>query len=96
MSAKFPRGGGSKPILSHPSISICSQDIEWIRNSDINQGHNSVTNLQKMTANNPNLDLVNINFYILKPISNRSVFKLIISDQTQKNIVMKFAYTCAF
>ena len=23
MSAKFPRGGGSKPILSHPSISFC-------------------------------------------------------------------------
>ena len=25
------------------------------------KGHKSVTNLQKMTANNPNLDLVNMN-----------------------------------
>ena len=31
------------------------------RNSDIN--HNSVINLQKLTHNNPNLDLVNINAY---------------------------------
>ena len=28
------------------------------------KGHNSVTNLQKMTGNNPNLDLVNINAHI--------------------------------
>ena len=27
------------------------------------KGHNSVTNLRKMTANNPNLDIVNINSY---------------------------------
>ena len=27
------------------------------------KGHNSVTNLQKMTGNNPNLDLLNINAY---------------------------------
>ena len=27
-------------------------------------GHNSVTNLHKMSGNNPNLDLVNINAYI--------------------------------
>ena len=28
------------------------------------KGYNSVTNLRKMTANNPNLDLDNINSYI--------------------------------
>ena len=27
------------------------------------KGHNSVINLQKLTCNNPNLDLVNINAY---------------------------------
>ena len=27
------------------------------------KGHNSVTNLRKMTGNNPNLDLVHINAY---------------------------------
>ena len=27
------------------------------------KGHNSVTNKQNMTGNNPNLDLVNINAY---------------------------------
>ena len=27
------------------------------------QGHNSVINLQKLTHNNPNIDLVNINAY---------------------------------
>ena len=42
-------------------LSICSQDIEQKQNSDISQGpvkgHNSVTNLQKMTDNNPNPEL---------------------------------------
>ena len=38
--------------------SICSQDIKWKRNSDINQGA-----LWKLTRNNPNLDLVYINAY---------------------------------
>ena len=28
------------------------------------KGHNSLTNLQKMTANNPNVDFVSINSYI--------------------------------
>ena len=27
------------------------------------QGNNSVTNLRKITSNNPNLDLVNVNAY---------------------------------
>ena len=43
------------------NLFICSKDIERKRNSDINQGHNSVTNKSKMTGNNPNIDLVNIN-----------------------------------
>ena len=38
-------------------LSICSQDIEQKRNSDVNQ--NSVKILQKMRDNNPKLDLVN-------------------------------------
>ena len=29
------------------------------------KGHNSLTNLLKMTANNPNVDLVSINSYIV-------------------------------
>ena len=36
------------------------QIFEWKQNSDPNQkikGHNSVTNLRKMTGNNPTLDL---------------------------------------
>ena len=45
-------------------LSICFQDIEWKRYSDINQGYHSVTNVQKNTANNPKLNLVNINAYI--------------------------------
>ena len=41
-------------------MSIRSQDIERKRNSDLNiKGHNSIKILQKMTGNNPKLDLVN-------------------------------------
>ena len=42
-------------------LSICSQDIARKRKSDINQGHNSVTNMRKMTGSNLNIDLININ-----------------------------------
>ena len=45
-------------------LSICSQDIERKRNSDVNQGTNSVTHLQKIMRNNPNLELVGMNAYI--------------------------------
>ena len=45
-------------------LSICFQDIEQKRNSDVNQWLYSVKNFRKMTVNNPNLDLVNINAYI--------------------------------
>ena len=44
-------------------LSMCSQDIEQKRNSDINQGHNS--NKQKMTGNNPTVNCVNINAFFL-------------------------------
>ena len=33
------------------------------QSSDINEGHNSITNAWKMICNNPNLDLININAY---------------------------------
>ena len=46
-------------------LSICSQDIERKRNSDVNQDTNSVTHLQKIMRNNPNLDLVGMNAYII-------------------------------
>ena len=45
-------------------LSICSQDIERKQNLDVNQGHNSGTNVEKMTCNNPKLDLVNVKAYI--------------------------------
>ena len=41
-------------------LSIRSLDIERNRNSDANQGPNSVKILRKMTGNNPKLDLVNV------------------------------------
>ena len=48
----------------------CSKKPEFLRILSGNviltsiKGHNSLTNLQKMTASNPNVDLVNINSYI--------------------------------
>ena len=45
-------------------MSTFSQDIEQKRNSDKIKGHNSVIHKQKMPANNPKLDLVNMNAYI--------------------------------
>ena len=50
---------------SGESTFIGSQDIEWKRISDINQGQfNSVTNLQKkMPGNNPKVDRVRMNAY---------------------------------
>ena len=39
-------------------LSIGSQDIERKRNSDINQGRNSVVNLRNLTLYNPNLDII--------------------------------------
>ena len=42
-------------------LSIGSQDIEWKRNSDINQG--PVANLRNLTVYNPNLDTINVNVY---------------------------------
>ena len=43
------------------NLSIYSQGIERKRNFGVNQGHDSGTNVQKMTCNSPNVDLVNMN-----------------------------------
>ena len=45
---------------------ICIQDIERKRNSDLKAKtiKKYVTNESKLTGNNPNLDLVNMNAYI--------------------------------
>ena len=47
-------------------VSICSQDIERKRNSDLKAKtiKKYVTNESKLIGNNPNLDLVNMNEYI--------------------------------
>ena len=45
-------------------LPICSQDIEQNQNFGINKGHNSGTNVRKMTSNNSKLDLINMNAYI--------------------------------
>ena len=48
----------------------CSKSPEFLKIPSGNiiltsiKGHNSLTNLGKMTANNPNVDLVSINSYI--------------------------------
>ena len=49
---------------------ICSQDImQKKKNMTLIKGGNFVTNKQKMTGNNSNLDLVNINAYFILPIT---------------------------
>ena len=45
-------------------LSISTKDVEGKRNFGYIKGHNSGTNLRKMTCNNPKLDLVNMNAYI--------------------------------
>ena len=51
-------------------LSICSQDIKQKeKNMTLIKGGNFVTNKQKMTGNNSNLDLVNINAYFILPIT---------------------------
>ena len=45
-------------------LSITSQDIERKQSFDVNKGHNSRTNVQKMMCKDPKLDLVNMNSYI--------------------------------
>ena len=49
-------------------VKFCQFILKILRGNEIltsikGPGPNSVTNLQKMTLNNPNLDLVNINLY---------------------------------
>ena len=41
-----------------------SQDIERNKIWAFIKGHNSGINFQKMTCNNPNIDLVNMNAYL--------------------------------
>ena len=45
-------------------LPIRSQDIEWKRNSGVNQGPLLWYKVRKVTCNNPMLDLVNMNAYI--------------------------------
>ena len=45
-------------------LSISSQNIEHKQNFVYIKGHNSGTNLRKMTCNNVKLDLVNMNAFI--------------------------------
>ena len=45
-------------------LSTCPQVIEGNRFLVSIKGHNSVTNLRKMTGDNPNLDIVDMNAYI--------------------------------
>ena len=44
-------------------LSICSQDIERKQSFGNIKGHNSGTNLRKMTCNNPKLDLAHMDAY---------------------------------
>ena len=44
-------------------LSIRSQDIEWKRNYDVNQGPLLCQNFAKMRGNNPKLDLVNVDVH---------------------------------
>ena len=45
-------------------LSTCLQVIEGNKFLVSIKGHNSVTNLRKMTGDNPNLDIVDMNAYI--------------------------------
>ena len=49
------------------------------------KGHNSGTNLRKMTCNNPKLDLVNMNAYI-KFGENMSVLKILSGNEISAQI----------
>ena len=42
---------------------ICSQKFGHKQSFDNTKAHNSVVNLQKLTCNNPNLDLDEVNAY---------------------------------
>ena len=66
---------------------ICSQDIQRNKNLTSIKGQNSVTNLRKMTGNNPKLDLVNINahkiFCQILSISSQDIEKKQNSDTSR-------------
>ena len=58
-------------------MSIRSQDIEWNRNSDVNQGPLLLQFCKKMMGHNPNLDLVSVdghtNFGQILSICSRAI-----------------------
>ena len=45
-------------------LSICSQDIERKQNFGAKMGHNSRTNVRKISCDNTSVDLVNMNAYL--------------------------------
>ena len=45
-------------------LSICSQDNKRNKILELIKGHNSGTNVRKMTCSNPSLDIVDMNAYI--------------------------------
>ena len=51
-------------MLMHIKKLICSQGIERNKILTSIKGQNSVKSLQKMTGNNPKLDLVNVDVHI--------------------------------
>ena len=67
-------------------LSICSQDIERKRNSDINHGP-SIKILRKMAGNNPKLDLVSVDVHTkfgqILTISSQDIERKQNSDDNQ-------------
>ena len=61
--------------------------LSRIENLTSIKGHNSVTNLRKMTGNNPNLDLVKINAHAkFGPIQSSIVHKILSGNKILKKI----------
>ena len=58
-------------------LPIGSQDIERKQNFVVKKGHNSGTNFQKLTRNNPKLDIVNMNACIKFGEICHVVFKIL-------------------
>ena len=77
-------------------LTICSKDIEQKQKKLTSiKGHTSVTNLRKMTGNDPNLDIVNINehtnlvkFYqfILKILSGNTILTSVKGHNSITNV----------
>ena len=61
-------------------VKICQFALKILSKNEILaqiKGHNSNTNVRKMTCNNPKLDLVNINAYIKFSEIRRFVLKIL-------------------